>query len=70
MLSLKVGKTFWGETLKADCLSTGITLQFEYESGKHFPADSLHLNWKQWERFVAWVELQRKEQALKDGETK
>ncbi len=70
MPNLEVGKTVWNETLNASCSSTGVTLQFEYPSGKHFPSFSLHLNWAHWERFVAWVELQRKEQALEEAKQK
>ena len=70
MLSLEVGKTGWNETLCADYSNSGINLQFKYPSGKHFPSFSLKLNWAEWERFVAWVELQRKEQALRENKLK
>ena len=70
MLTLEVGKTVFNETLEARCSNTGITLQFKYPSGKHFPSISLRLNWVHWERFVAWVELQRKEQALEEATQK
>jgi hypothetical protein len=67
MPNLEVGKTRWNETLNASCSSTGVALHFKYPSGKHFPSFSLLLNWAHWERFVAWVELQRKEQALEES---
>ncbi len=70
MSNLEVGKTHWNEKLKAHYSNTGVNLQFEYPSGKNFPSLSLHLSWAQWERFIAWVELQRKEQALKETEQK
>ena len=70
MPNLEVGKTPWNEKLKAHYSNTGVTLQFEYPSGKHYPSFSLHLSWAQWERFIAWVELQRKEQVWKETEQK
>jgi len=68
--NLEVGKTSWNEKLKAHYSNTGVTLQFEYPSGKHYPSLSLYLSWAQWERFIAWVELQRKEHALEEIEQK
>lgn len=70
MPNLEVGKTSFGEKLEARYSNTGVKLQFEYPSGKNYPSPSLHLSWAQWERFIAWVELQRKEQALKETEQK
>ncbi|MCJ7743721.1 MAG: hypothetical protein MUO99_04080 [Dehalococcoidales bacterium] len=64
MAETNVGATQFGETLMAYYLDTGLNLQFTYESGRHFPSISLNLDWVEWERFVAWVELQRKEHAL------
>ena len=61
MPNLEVGQTVWNEKSKAHYSSTGVILQFEYPPGKHYPSFSLNLNWAQWERFTAWVELQRKE---------
>ncbi len=68
MPNLDVGQTRWNEKLEARSSNTGITLQFAYPSGMHFPSVPLRLSWAQWEKFVAWVELQRKEQALKEAE--
>ena len=68
MPNLEVGKTRFGEKLEARYSNTGIKLQFEYPSGKNFPSLSLNLSWAQWERFIAWVELQRKEEALKEND--
>ncbi len=64
MKSLDVGTTKFGERLKANYLPSGLTLQFAYTSGKHFPSPALTLSWEEWDRLVAWAELQRKEQAL------
>ena len=70
MPNLEVGKTRFGGKLKAHYVNTGVTLQFEYPSGTHYPSFPLVLSWAQWERFITWVELQRKEQALKETEQK
>ena len=55
-------------TLKVDYSSEGLIIWMEYESGYKFPWFHLPVSWAQWERLVAWVELQRKEQALREAE--
>ena len=66
---MDVASTQFHETLKATCLDDGISLYFRYESGREFPSPHCVVNWAEWERFVAWVEWQRKEDALKKGKS-
>jgi len=50
--------------LVAEYETSGLCIQTRYASGKNFPRDSIIMSWEEWERFVAWVELRRKEEAL------
>jgi hypothetical protein len=62
---LTVGQRF-GDELVAGYRGDGLHIQMKFQSGKNFPSTPIIISWEEWERFVAWVELQRKEQALKD----
>jgi hypothetical protein len=64
-MSLKIeGKL--GNKLIARYMTDGLCIQTEYPSGKKYPAIDVNISWEEWERFVAWVELQRKEEALEN----
>ena len=64
-MSLIVGQRF-GDKLIAGYRRDGLYMQTKFQSGKNFPSTPVIISWEEWERFVAWVELQRKEQALKN----
>lgn len=60
--------THRGHTLRVDYHTQGLGVCFRYLSQRFFPWTPARVNWAEWDRLVAWVELQRKEEAL--GETK
>ena len=62
-MSLKVGERF-GDKLIAEYETDGLHIHTEYQSGRNYPPAAIIITWGEWERFVAWVELQRKEEAL------
>jgi hypothetical protein len=62
--TLTVGATKYEEKLVAGYRDDGLTVQFIYKLGNHFPSIPLLLSWAEWERFVAWVEWQRRENDL------
>jgi len=64
-MSLIVGQRF-GDKLIAQYKTNGLYIHTEYQSGRNFPPASIIISWEEWERFVAWVELQRKEEALEN----
>lgn len=66
MPDIDVAKRY-GRTLKVNCSGGGLAFRIEYDSGATYPRNWLSVNWAQWERLVAWVELQRKEQVLGTG---
>lgn len=62
---LDVASGQFGETLKADCLADGLLFHIKYPSGKEFPSPfRCRATWAEWDYLVAWVELQRRENAL------
>lgn len=63
LISLIVSKGFEKELI-AEYETDGLHIQMSYASGKNFPRDSIIISWVEWERFAAWVEFQRKEEAL------
>ncbi len=63
MPTLNVAKQY-DATLKAQYTSGLVTLSIVYESGREFPWSGMSLNKAKWDRLVAWIELQRKEEAL------
>ena len=62
---MDVASTKFHEILKAFYSNNGISLYFKYKSEREFPSPHCIINWAEWDRFVAWVEWQRKEDALK-----
>jgi hypothetical protein len=60
---LKVAEKY-GDKLIAEYQTDGLRMHTEYLSGRNFPEVPVPINWEAWERFVAWVDLQRKEEAL------
>ena len=69
MPSTDVAKRY-DHTLKVDCLSWGLNFSIEYDSGFTFPWSGQSVSWAEWERIVAWIELQRKEAALRESKQK
>jgi len=65
-MSLIVGQRF-GDKLIAQYKADGLYIHTEYQSGRNFPPGAIIISWKEWERFVAWVDLQRKEEALENS---
>lgn len=51
-------------TFRVNYSSGGLVVRIEFESGYSVPWDGHSLDWAEWERLVAWIELQRKEEAL------
>lgn len=64
-MRLIVGEQF-GDKLIAQYDTDGLRIHTKYQSGRNFPSIAVTIGWQEWERFVAWVELQRKEDALKN----
>lgn len=62
--------THFGHTLRVNYSTKGLGVYFRYESNRDFPWAPVVLNWAQWDWLVAWVELQRKEEALQEGKQK
>lgn len=67
MQNLDVARQF-GHTLKVGYSTEGLGFHFRYESERDFPWTPVVVNWTEWDRLVAWVELQRKEEALKEAQ--
>ncbi|MBL7125686.1 MAG: hypothetical protein ISS58_00570 [Dehalococcoidales bacterium] len=66
MPTLDVTKSF-GATLRVNCEGRSVGFRVVYDSGRNFPFGSLWVTAREWDRLVAWVELQRKEEALKEA---
>ena len=66
MPTLDVTKSF-DATLRVNCSARSVGFSVVYDSGRNFPWAPLYLSWAKWDRLVAWVELQRKEEALKEA---
>jgi len=63
MATLDVTKS-WNVTLKVNYAAGSVGFNVVYDSGRRFPWSSLWVSPQKWDRLVAWVELQRKEEAL------
>lgn len=66
MPSIDVTKSL-DATLRASYSARSIRFSVVYDSGREFPAFGIYVNQPKWDRLVAWVELQRKEEALKEA---
>ncbi len=51
-------------TLKSLYTPVGLSVHVRYDSTREFPSPHIIIGWEEWDRFVAWVELHRKEEAL------
>lgn len=58
--------TDWGHELGVQYSTKGPGFQFIYVKGNNYPPGAAVISWQQWDRLVAWVDLQRKEEALKN----
>jgi len=67
MPTLDVKKS-WQTTLRVNYSAGRLRFRMEYDSGYNFPWAGIYLSQPEWDRLVAWVELQRKEEALEEGE--
>ena len=63
MPTLDVTKSF-DATLRVNYAAGSVGFSVVYDSGRNFPFSSLWVSQAKWERLIAWVELQRAEQAL------
>ena len=57
-------KKSYDTTLRAYFSDGKVRFRMEYDSGYNFPWQGIWFNQTEWERLVAWVELQRKEEEL------
>jgi len=69
MPTLDVAKQ-WDRTLKVNYSGGRVTFSVVYDSGREFPWAGLDISQAAWDRLVAWVELQRKEETLKEAKQK
>lgn len=67
MPTLDVTKSF-DAALRVNYAAGSVVFSVVYDSGRRFPFDSLWVSPEKWDRLVAWVELQRKEEALKKAQ--
>ena len=65
MPTLDVKKS-WNTTLRVYYSAGKVRFRMEYDSGYNFPWNGIYLSQVEWDRLVAWVELQRKEEALQE----
>jgi len=66
MPTLNVTKSL-DATLRVNFVARSIGFSVVYDSGRSFPFASLWVSPQEWDRLVVWVELQRKEEALKEA---
>jgi len=64
MPGLDVTKSF-NATLRVKYSAGSVGFSVVYDSGREFPWAGIYASQAKWDRLVAWVELQRKEEALK-----
>lgn len=69
MPSLNITKS-WNATLRVEYSSGGVRFSVVYDSGREFPWAGIYVSQARWDRLVAWVELQRKEEALQEAKQK
>ncbi len=65
MLTLNVTKSF-DATLRVNSAGRSVGFRVVYDSGREFPCAGIYVSPQEWDRLVAWVELQRKEEALQE----
>lgn len=66
MPTLNVTKSL-DATLRVNYSAGTVGFSVVYDSGREFPWAGIYVSQAKWDRLVAWVELQRKEEALKEA---
>ncbi len=66
MPTLDVTKSF-GATLRVNCVGRSVGFRVVYDSGREYPCAGIYVSSREWDRLAAWVELQFKEEALKEA---
>jgi hypothetical protein len=67
--SIEIAKSKYNERLNINYKNKGIELYYLSKRNQHHPEKGfpLKLSWAEWEYLVAWVELKRNEEFLKNS---
>ena len=66
MSTLDVTKSL-DATLRVNCSGGVVGFRVVYDSGREFPCAGIYVKQAEWDRLVAWIELQRKEETLREA---
>ena len=69
MPTLNVTKSL-DATLRVNYSGGVVGFRVVYDSGREFPMAGIYVSQVGWGKLVAWVELQRKEEALQEAQQK